>query len=460
MYFRFNSAVDAEEGVRMLDVMPKKFLNVGIHSLLLIGVGLSTSCGKLPDYEVLPTQNAFVADAEVNPNIDLLFVIDNSGSMQRDQQVLAASFSDFISNFTDKNLQYNIGVISTDTCPDNGDCTSNHWNPRASSGTRYPGILNNAIGGLLTRYGSNGVFYPNAAAVPAVYTPLKYLAWDSDPNPVTAKNLTISRFMNNAAIGITASGSEAPLSAVSAAVGKRSAYNDGFFRAGAFTAVIIVTDEDESYGWAGTPAVGSNSTQDYLSGRIAENCGGLNYNQCLALGEDAGGTYNSAGQNARVAQFLGSLETLKGAELDNFSLSVVAVPHNRTSCTIDLQDEQPDNFEPALTLHRVVGDVNATYGTLGSGKPKATFTDICTNFAPALNQIASDIVEANARYALAQPPANPAQIFVYVNNVQIPRSLVNGWEYDALENAIQFYGTAVPSVGDTVSIDYVPGAPI
>ncbi len=443
MYFRFSAGEDVQEGAKMLDVTQRKFLNVGIYSLLLMGVGLSTSCGKLPDYEVLPTQNAFVANAEVNPNIDLLFVIDNSGSMQRDQQVLADSFSDFITNFTDKNLQYNIGVISTDTCPNDASCTSNHWNPRASSGTRYPGILNggtpgvldSARGSLLTRYNTSGVFYPNAAAVPAVYTPLKYLTWDSDPDPVTAKNLTITRFMNNASIGITASGSEAPLSTVSAAIAKRAAYNNGFFRAGAFTAVIIVTDEDESYGWAGSPAVGANSTQDYLYNNVTD-------------------------QSTRVTQFLGALETLKGAELDNFSLSVIAVPHNSSSCIIDGNPETSDNFEPAITLNRVVQDVNAGYGTLGSGKPKASFTDICSNFAPALDQIASDIVEANARYALTQPPANPAQIFVYVNNVLVPRTLVNGWEYDAVENAIQFYGTAVPSVGDTVSIDYVPGAPI
>lgn len=444
----------------MLDVCERVSLRAFFPQIfLLIGVALS-SCGKLPDYAVLATQNAFVADADVNPNIDLLFVIDNSGSMQRDQDILADSFSDFISNFTDKNLQYNIGIISTDTCPSGSSCTSNHWNPRASSGTRYPGILNDAIGGLLTRYDVNGTFFPNAASVPVSYNPLKYLAWDVDADPAVAKSLTITRFTNNSALGITASGSEAPLSAITAAIGKRSSYNNGFFRAGAFTAVIIVTDEDESYGWAGTPSSSGHSTQDYLSGRIAESCSGLTDGQCVALGEDSGGTYNSADQNLRVGQFMTSLETLKGAELDNFSLSVVAVPHDRTSCVINGFTERPDNYEPALTLHRVVEDINADYGTLGSGKDRATFSDICENFAPALDQIASDIVEANARYALTQPPANPAEIIVYVNGVQIPRTTVNGWEYDADANAIQFYGTAVPSVGDNVAIDYIPGAPI
>lgn len=431
------------------------------QSSVLLGIGV-TACGKLPDYEVLATQNAFVADAEVNPNIDLLFVIDNSGSMQRDQQVLADSFSDFITNFTDKNLQYNIGIISTDTCPYDGTCTSQHWNPRnGTSASRYQGILNEGSGSLLTRYDENGTFYSTAALVPAVYSPLKFLAWDSDSDPVVAKNLTITRFTNNSSLGITASGSEAPLSTIKAAIDKKDLYNSGFFRAGAFTSVIIVTDEDESYGWAGTPGVpGGQTTQSYLSGRVAENCNGLNDAQCRALGEDVGGTYNSADQNTRVSQFLASLESLKGEDLDNFNLNVVAVPHNSTNCNIDGDDERPDDFEPALTLHRVVEDVNSTYGTLGSGKPKATFTDICTNFSSALNQIASDIVEANARYNLTQPPANSNNITVYVNGNVVTRSTVNGWEYDSNANAIQFYGTAVPSVGDSIAIDYIPGAPI
>lgn len=442
---------------------------------LLIGIGLS-SCGKLPDYQVLSTQDAFVADAEVNPNIDLLFVIDNSGSMSRDQQVLADSFNSFISNFTDKNLQYRIGVISTDTCRYNtSDCGIAHWSatktnpsyPSVTTQYKYGGIFNNGIGGLMTRYDVDGVFYPNGQSVVSPADPLKFLSWDSDPDPAVAKSLTISRFTNNAKIGTTGSGSEAPLSAVAAALDRANAYNgtsniidvnynDGFFRAGAFTAIIIVTDEDEGYGWAGTPTrpATSGSNQWYLSGRSAEASSG-------DVEEGTGvGNANSADVNTRIGQFLSSLEGLKGASLDNFLLSVVAVPKSATSCVINSVAETADNYEPAWVLDRVVNDVNSTYGTLGSGKPKATFTDICSDFSGSLSDIASDIVEANARYALDQAPANPAEITVFVNGSVVPRNTTNGWEYDSVNNAIQFYGTAVPSVGDSVSIDYVPGAPI
>ena len=406
-------------------------------SILTLGVGL-ISCGKLPDYQVLNTQNAFVADAELNPNVDLLFVIDNSGSMQRDQDVLAASFSDFISNFTDKNLQYHIGVISTDTCPSAAPCNASWWSTGSS---HYPSIFNGGMGSLLTKYFDSG-------------NRLKFLTWDMDPIASTAKSLTITRFTNNANLGTNGSGSEAPLSAVISAINQSSGYNDTFFRAGAFTSIIIVSDEDEGYGFAGTPAYGSGGTgsQSYLSGRAVENNPGDS--------EDSGGTLNSADQNTRVNAFLASLEGLKGSTLDNFSLNVVAVPHNRNTCVINSVAETADNFEPALTLYRTTTDINSNYGTLGSGAAKATFTDICTDFSAALNQIGSDIVEANARYALAQLPADSDQILVFVNGSAVARSTVNGWEYNATDNSIQFYGTAVPSIGDSIAIDYTPGAPI
>jgi hypothetical protein len=233
-------------------------------------------------------------------------------------------------------------------------------------------------------------------------------------------------------------------------------YNDSFFRSGAFTAIIIVTDEDEGYGWAGTPTrpAASGSNQWYLSGRTQEASSG-------DVEEGTGvGNANSADVNERVGQFLSSLESLKGENLDNFVLSVVAVPKSATSCAPNGIPETADNYEPAWVLDRVVNDVNTTYGTLGSGKPKATFTNICSDFSAPLSAIASDIVEANARYGLDQPPANSAEITVYVNGSVVPRTTTNGWEYDSVNNAIQFYGTAVPSIGDSISIDYVPGAPI
>jgi hypothetical protein len=48
------------------------------------------------------------------PSVDVLWVIDNSCSMEEEQTALRNSFSDFMHYFTDSGLDYHVGVVSTD----------------------------------------------------------------------------------------------------------------------------------------------------------------------------------------------------------------------------------------------------------------------------------------------------------------------------------------------------------
>ena len=50
--------------------------------------------------------------------VDVLWVIDNSGSMEQEQQALILSFESFIQYFIDSDLDWHIGVTSTDMSPD------------------------------------------------------------------------------------------------------------------------------------------------------------------------------------------------------------------------------------------------------------------------------------------------------------------------------------------------------
>ncbi len=106
--------------------------------------------------------------------------------------------------------------------------------------------------------------------------------------------------------------------------------------------------------------------------------------------------------------------------------------------------------------------MNATFPPLSNGDAKAKFKSICNpaGFSADLLEIGSDIIEANARYQLLQPPLDSNEIVVVVNGSVVTRSAVNGWEYIPEGRFIQFYGTAVPPVGAEILIDYVPGAPI
>jgi hypothetical protein len=424
-------------------------------SILIMGIG-AVACGKLPDYQVMNDQNAFVAEANLNPDVDMLFVIDNSGSMGPDQNNLAAGFSAFISNFTSKALHYHIGIVSTDTCPmASSTCNLTWW---STSSSHYNGIYNNGMGSLLTK----------SLISPGV--PRKFLDWSMGVDEDDSKTQTINKFTANVALGTNASGSEAPLQTAASAINQQAGYNAGFFRPGAFTAVIIVSDEDESYGFAGSPSVPSGlGSGNYLSGRAVEGSDGF-------FTEEAGGTLTSADQLMRINAFYAALEGLKNvdpaapasAKLPDFSLNVIAVPHDATTCSVDvasngvLVPEYTSNFEPALTLHQAVVVAN-TYDPPATGAQKGTFTNICSTSATitaALDQIGSDIVEANASYLLDNNCPQSATIQVFVNSVLVPRSVVNGWEYISATNRIQFYGTAVPKIGDSIVTDYTPGCPL
>ena len=51
---------------------------------------------------------------EIRRTVDILLVVDNSCSMIDEQQKLAANFDNFISQFLDAEVDYQIGVVTTD----------------------------------------------------------------------------------------------------------------------------------------------------------------------------------------------------------------------------------------------------------------------------------------------------------------------------------------------------------
>jgi len=65
------------------------------------------------------TQTDFITQV-TTPEVDVLFVIDNSGSMGDDQKALADNFPTFMTFFEGSGLDYHIGSITTDTSNQSG----------------------------------------------------------------------------------------------------------------------------------------------------------------------------------------------------------------------------------------------------------------------------------------------------------------------------------------------------
>lgn len=78
---------------------------------LVLGLGLTSACG---DAVILVAQKG-VDEWKQSPTdqVDILWVVDNSNSMQLEQSLLAAGFASFAQELEDTNTNFHIGVVTT-----------------------------------------------------------------------------------------------------------------------------------------------------------------------------------------------------------------------------------------------------------------------------------------------------------------------------------------------------------
>lgn len=88
-----------------------------------------------------------------------------------------------------------------------------------------------------------------------------------------------------------------------------------------------------------------------------------------------------------------------------------------------------------------------------SGGIKASVCD--ASLADATKNLRQRIVEILSEVVLKRVPKIES-IRVYVNGTLVPRSSVNGWEYNSTSNSIKFYGTYQPGATDSIRVDYDP----
>lgn len=191
-------------------------------SLAMGWLGLLTACGNgSTTYSLLAEGQSFQQNtAATATKIDVLWVVDNSGSMASSQQHLADNFPTFINRFTTKGFDFQMGVTTTDSYLAESLFTPYYnQSPRPSY---YNGLPQANIAFL-----KNG----NASGPSGfeIITP-------STPNMAAV-------FTKNAMQGINGRGDERSLDSMRSALS--SAHNAGFVRPGGFLSVIILTDEDD-----------------------------------------------------------------------------------------------------------------------------------------------------------------------------------------------------------------------
>jgi hypothetical protein len=180
------------------------------------------ACGSAPPGAVTNCQTTAIVPAA--PKTDILFVVDDSGSMAAEQALLGTAFKTFIDTLAALPVKnaFQIGVTTTSVDEPFDD-------------------------GTLQKTYASGQPYPAGALVGPAGK--KILAAD-DPN-------LVADFRANVNVGTGGAGKEQGLRAALLAVTDRIAdgQNAGFLRPGAKLAVVIVSDEDDCSDPATPPAI-------------------------------------------------------------------------------------------------------------------------------------------------------------------------------------------------------------
>lgn len=179
-----------------------------------------TSCGdKSADISILSDSQNFYQTNDLNNKLDILWMVDSSGSMAEEQQNLSDNFEAFITDFVTKGYDYNIAIGAT-------DAWRYEYNPGNVNFQNYVKFRDGDIylGGSGER---SGIFMIN-----------NLLGADVIPT-----------FKTNIKVGTIGSGDERAFDSIRQILeqtkdgGLNNAFN--FRRNDAFLAVIIISDEED-----------------------------------------------------------------------------------------------------------------------------------------------------------------------------------------------------------------------
>lgn len=340
----------------------------------LIAVGLLAGCEKSAEsFSILSDSSAFKqSEAYVQRKIDILWVIDNSGSMASSQTNLANNFNSFINRFSQLNYDFHMGVTTTDAY------LAYHYHNDSRSKLRDGAGSNHS-----------GVFII-----------------DKD-----TPNMT-QTFITNITQGIGGNGDERAFSSLEHTLGNQ--LNNGFLRAGAFLAVIVVSDEDDfsHYDW-------QNGTSSYV---FTEN-----YNNSTMF---------------PISHFTSYLDGLTASDattgIRNYSVSTISITDSTCLAQLNGNSQKVSQRYQQLAI--------ATGGTVGS---------LCDDFGNTLQMISDKVIELSTVFQLSREPYEQS-IVVTVDGAVVPKDATNGWSYDAAALTISFHGTAIPAAGADVRIAFDP----
>lgn len=366
-----------------------------VLAISLFFVGCDKGGGS---FSVLSESSTFEQQITYTPRkLDVLFVVDSSGSMDNYQQALVNNFSSFIDRFISKGYDFRIAVTT-------------------SEAYRYPQL---AIPGACSSYCNEWRthFRRGSSANPYVIDKSNY-----DLTTSAGKTLLKNDFIANAHMGTDGSGDERAFSSFMAALNYGTNFNGtaspnkDFHRPDAFLAIVIISDE-EDFSQIGTGSINESYSNPNL---------------------------------VPVASYKDQLRTFTGgAEGVDFTVSTISILDQACLNILD-----PNNqTNPGSAIGRKIGNRYKALAALTGG----TQNSLCNSFDTSLDNI-SDSIEglSDASFVLAKAPII-ASIRLIVDGVLVPQSAVDGWSYIAASKTLKINGnTYKPAAGATIKLNFDP----
>ena len=376
--------------------------------------------------------------------VDLLFVIDNSGSMVGEQVGLAQSFGGFVEQLTDGDVDFQLGVVTTgmesDGCP---ACTIDApYSCMNESGES--GRLQQRLGHLDSHVDDVAVF-----------------SFEEDEACRIVQHDNLDCFYNAASlagvalVGLNGCGYERGLASMRAALdpqGEHAEFNAGFLRPTARLAVVVMSDEDDcgEFGDVSEGIVAVGGKICYYAAR------GVGPGGAISHPDDPDSKQYALTPVGAYADFLRGLKAVDG--LVTFSAIVGVSDVEDPSAT---RIEYMDEGDPSSDVVAACIDT-ACVGRYCEAAPGTRYIELALETGGMVDSICSGdfsqsltrLVHATTGYfsslPLSREPSSPDAIVVQVNGE--PH---NDWVYDSEAQTVVFEKTAMPHAYDAVTIQYV-----
>jgi hypothetical protein len=378
-----------------------------------------------------------------NRDVDILFVIDNSGSMAEEQARLAKNFPTFIGALDNMGADYRIGITTTDVThpgcttdatPENGDLVMRSCTEAVAEGAFEFADLDAAVActdqctltaeQLARRPGADGQVHP-------------WLESTLGETNLQAGVSMAAAFACYGPQGINGCGFESPLEAMKLAIEKaRGAQGSGFMRDEALLSVVLVTDETDC---SANPAHGDifrsndvfwNSEPQYVTSGVCWRAGvactgeGPEFAECHAEDYSAAGEPGASRPEDAVLQpidgyiaFLKGLTEGTGPHARRVLMSLIAgvpVGYDQGAAELAFVAAEPGSTQQQ-NFGIAPGCVNTEDGSNSTAVPPVREREVAEAFA-------TDAEGARNVYSICQDDYSPAlaQIAAQIKTVLAP----------------------------------------